>query len=76
MLKKNVTVKELITELEKYNPNAVVSMMAYGAIHPFSIVFGHNLGEAQDGLVNPKNCDNVSFYLETLNSQENENGVG
>lgn len=72
MLKKNVTVKELISELENYNPNAVVSMMAYGAIHPFSIVYGHNLGEAQDGLVNPKNCDNVSFYL--VDTDEGGNG--
>ena len=63
MIRKGITVKELIEELEQYNPNAVVSMLAYGAIHPFSIAFGHNLSEAEDGLVNEKNCDNVSFYL-------------
>lgn len=76
MVHKRITVQELIMELENYNPNAVVTMMAYGAIHPFNIVYGHSLGEAQDGLVNPKNCDNISFYLEDLNTQENlqENG--
>lgn len=73
MIRKGITVKELIKELEQYNPNAAVSMLAYGAIHPFSIVYGHNLSEAQDGLVNKKNCDNVSFLLEDTGS---EGGVG
>lgn len=72
MIRKGITVRELIEELEKYNPNAAVSMLAYGAIHPFSIVYGHNLTEAQDGLVNEKNCDNVSFYL--VDTDEGGNG--
>ena len=72
MIRKGITVKELIEELEQYNPKAVVSMLAYGAIHPFSIAFGHNLSEAEDGLVNEKNCDNVSFYL--VDTDERGNG--
>ena len=72
MIRKGITVKELIEELEQYNPNAVVSMLAYGAIHPFSIALGHNLSEAEDGLVNEKNCDNVSFYL--VDTDERGNG--
>lgn len=71
MIRKGITVKELIEELEQYNPNAVVSMLAYGAIHPFSIAFGHNLSEAEDGLVNEKNCDNVSFYLADTDERGN-----
>ena len=74
MIRKGITVQELIEELSQYNPNDKVSMLAYGAIHPFSIVFGHNMSEAQDGLVNKSNCDNVSFYLEDTNSQERSLG--
>ena len=75
MIRKGITVQELIQELEKYNPKAVVSILAYGAIHPFTITYGHNLTEAQDGLVNEQNCDNVTFYLEDIGLQE-KGGIG
>lgn len=76
MIRKGITVRELIEELEKYNPDAAVSMLAYGAIHPFTIAYGHNLSEAEDGLVNEKNCDNVSFVMEDTISDDSLGGVG
>lgn len=75
MIRKGISVQELIFELEQYNPNASVSILAYGAIHPFSITYGHNLSEAQDGLVTKENCDNVTFYLEDIGLKE-KGGVG
>ncbi len=75
---RGITVEQLITELEKYNPKAQVTMLADGAIQPFSIVYGHNGDESFDGFVTPETCNQVSFYLEKLNSSEklNKNGVG
>lgn len=72
MIYKGITVENLISELEKFNPNAKVSIMAFGAIHPFSLIFGHNGNESMDALVKPENCDNVAFYLEDCEQQESE----
>lgn len=74
MIYKGITVENLIEELEKYNPKAQVTVLADGSIQPFSICFGHNGDESFDGLVTPETCNQVSFYLEKLNTTEN--GVG
>lgn len=70
MIYKGITVEELIAELEKYNPKAQVTILANGAIQPFSICYGHNGDESFDGLVKPETCNQVSFYLEKLNDFE------
>ena len=75
-LKRNITVAELIQELEKYNPNATVAMVAYNTAHRFSIAYGHNNSELTDALVTPQNCNCVAFYLDDTKYNDNERGQG
>lgn len=70
---KKRTVKELISELEEYNPDAVIAMISNGSAHGFTIAYGHSGTEIHDGFVTKENCTNVAFYLD---DNDNEQGVG
>lgn len=61
-----MTVKELISELFKFNPDADVNVIAHCRAWEFSIAWG-----SKEGCTN-LNADEVSFYVDALCSSENQ----
>ncbi len=57
-------VKELIKELEQYNPDAEMETIADNRKQRFSLTFGGGDGATK------MNCESVSIYLDDMNSSE------
>ncbi len=57
---------ELIGRLTEYNPQAEVEVIAHNHSIPFSLCHGGG-----DGCTK-QNCDTVSFYVDELNTNENQ----
>ena len=51
-------IKELISELKKYNPDAIVDVVVNDTPKDFKICFGGSEG------VSKNNCENVSFMVD------------
>ncbi len=58
--------KDLIAELQQYNQEADVSVIAHNQREDFSLVFG-----GSDG-VSKETCEKVSFYVDRLNDEEDD----
>lgn len=59
-----VTVKQLIEALQEYNPEAEVNVVAHNTVYDFSLSYSGEEG------VNKHSADEVSFYVDQLNSQD------
>lgn len=57
-------VRELIKELEEYNPEAETSVVVHNVLEEFSICYCGPEG------VTKENCEDVSFYVDRLCSNE------
>jgi hypothetical protein len=60
-------VKELIEKLQKYNPDAEVSVVAHCQAYTFSLSFGGGDGCGRE------DCESVSFYVDKLCTNEKNN---
>ena len=60
-------VKELIQQLETYNQEAEVDVIAHNQPHGFTIAYGDEEG------VTKNNTTIVSFYVDSLNNNETFN---
>jgi hypothetical protein len=58
--------KDLIEQLRQYNQEAEVSVIAHNQREDFSLVFGSSEG------VTKETCENVSFYVDKLNGDDEE----
>ena len=62
-------IKELIKDLEKYNPEAEVSVIAHFKSYKFSLVWGS--GDSSDSSENDKlKSGQISFYVDELCTNE------
>jgi hypothetical protein len=58
--------KDLMAQLQKYNQEAEVSVIAHNQCEDFSLVCGNSEG------VTEATCENVSFYVDRLNGDDEE----
>lgn len=65
--KEGMTVKDLIERLKECNPEADVSVITHSKAYSFSLCWGGG-GEGES----IKNCAEVHFYVDELNSAERE----
>lgn len=63
------TVKEIIKELEKFNPDAKVAVIAHNKAHNFSLSWGSQDGEG----VKKGSCTSMAFYVDELCQSEGGN---
>ena len=61
-----MTVRDLMTKLIRYNPNAQLHVIAHNYQHNFTLTFGGGEG------VTPENADRVDFYVDDLCSNESQ----
>ena len=59
--------KDLIKELQEYNPEAETNVVAHCKAYEFSLSSGGSDGS------NKSNCEDVSFYVDELCTNENVN---
>lgn len=60
-----IKVKEIIEKLKEYNPEANVDVVAHNKSYDFTLAFGGCDGGTKE------NCEDVSFYVDELCSNEN-----
>jgi hypothetical protein len=59
--------KELIRELQEYNQEAEVDVVAHCRSYPFTLASGGSDGSDES------NCESVSFYVDELCTNETQN---
>jgi hypothetical protein len=62
--------KDLIEQLHQYNQEAEVSVIVHNKHEDFSLVFGNSEG------VTKETCENINFYVDRLNDDDEEYGEG
>lgn len=60
--------KDLIKELENFNPEAEVGVIAHCKSFPFSLSWGSSEG------VTKETCDSISMYVDELCTNETQSG--
>ena len=66
LINKTMKLKELIKDLQEYNLEADINVIVHCKTYLFSLSFGDGEGCTKE------NCDNVSFYVDELCTNETE----